>query len=166
MSFHWLRLSPSQCPEYRPWLGKVEREMTSGRFPRIWISALEGNGESWRQEVRAAHQEFALSPSSGGVGLAPPQPHIDRGLAQEIQRFSTRIGLIHPLLPEQRWLPSSLGYSHPAGCDQQSTFSSGLALKSFSNTAPSSRILSRLIPRLAGSGMLRYLAVALASISP
>lgn len=46
MSFHWLRLSPSQCPEYRPWLGKVEREMTKGRFPRIWIKALEGNGET------------------------------------------------------------------------------------------------------------------------
>lgn len=46
MSFHWLRLSPSQCPEYRPWLGKVEREMTKGRFPRIWIKALEGNVET------------------------------------------------------------------------------------------------------------------------
>lgn len=43
MSFHWLRLSPSQCPEYRPWLGKVEREMTKGRFPRILIKALENN---------------------------------------------------------------------------------------------------------------------------
>lgn len=122
MSLHWLRLSPSQCPEYRPWLGKVEREMTSGRFPRIWISALEGNGESWGQEVRAAHQEFALSPSSAGGGLAPPQPRIAGGLAQEIQRFSTRNGLIHPLLPEQRWLPSSLRYSHPAGCDQPEHF--------------------------------------------
>lgn len=54
MSFHWLRLSPSQCPEYRPWLGKVEREITRGRFPRIWIRALQGNGETEEQEVRAA----------------------------------------------------------------------------------------------------------------
>lgn len=45
MSFHWLRLSPSQWPEYRPWLGKVEREMTRGRLPRIWIKALENNRE-------------------------------------------------------------------------------------------------------------------------
>ena len=40
MSFQVERLSPSQCPEYRPWLGKVEREMTSVLFPRSRWRAL------------------------------------------------------------------------------------------------------------------------------
>lgn len=89
MSFHWLRLSPSQCPEYRPWLGKVEREMMKGRFPWIWIKALGNNRESQRQEVRAAPQEFALSHNSGGRGPAPWQP-----CTQEVQeRLSARTGL-------------------------------------------------------------------------
>ena len=106
MSFHWLRLSPSQCPEYRPWLGKVEREMTKGRFPRIWIKALEKHGESRGQEVRAAHQEFTLSLTSGGRGPAPPQPCGAGGLVRAVRgRLSTRT--IHPSLPERRWLPSS-----------------------------------------------------------
>lgn len=28
--------------------------MTKGRFPRMWIKALEGNGDTQEQEVRAA----------------------------------------------------------------------------------------------------------------
>ena len=110
MSFHWLWLSPSQCPEYWPWLGKVEREMTKGRFPRIWIKALENNEESQGQEVRAASQEFALSDNSGGRGPAPWQPCGARGSAQAVrQRLSAGTGLIHPPLPEWCQLPFSAG---------------------------------------------------------
>ena len=44
-SFHWLLLSPSQWPEYIPWLGKVEREITKGRFATIRFRALEKRRE-------------------------------------------------------------------------------------------------------------------------
>lgn len=107
MSFHWLRLSPSQCPEYRPWLGKVEREMTKGRFPRIWIKALENNRESWRQKVRAARQVFALSHNSQGR-ISPWQR--GGGSARAVwEMLGTRTSLIHPSLPGQCQFPSSPG---------------------------------------------------------
>lgn len=44
-SFHWLLLSPSQWPEYLPWLGNVEREMMKGRFPVIFLKALRETDE-------------------------------------------------------------------------------------------------------------------------
>lgn len=50
MSFQPLLLSPSQWPEYIPWLGKVEREMTKGLFGMIRFRALDNSSQ--RSQVK------------------------------------------------------------------------------------------------------------------
>lgn len=44
-SFQPLLLSPSQWPEYIPWLGKVEREMMKGLFGMIRFRALDNSSQ-------------------------------------------------------------------------------------------------------------------------
>lgn len=141
MSFHWLRLSPSQCPEYRPWLGKVEREMTNGRFPWIWIKALENHRKGQRQEVRAAPQEFTLTHNRGGRGQHHGSPAVLEGWP-EYSEGSAPGPASSPICSVS--FPPLLGYPIPKAVSSHSICPLGQALKSpsFPYTAVSSRISS------------------------
>lgn len=53
-SVHVLRLSPSQCPVYRPELTNVDREMTSDRFFNTACRALSShNDTTWDTGLKA-----------------------------------------------------------------------------------------------------------------